>query len=86
MAGSSNTLRQGKFELRDQFMYASRSIAEGDVGAHYATFRLSFAINAFVVENTATIEGYTPRPNVLRPGLLKDEPTSSRHAIDRIIT
>ena len=75
MVGSPDTLRQGKFEVRDQFMYASRSLPEGDVSAHYATFRLSFAINAFVVENTATIEGYTPGPNVLHPGFLKDKPS-----------
>ena len=75
MAGSSNTLRQGKFEVRDQFMYASRSVPEGDVSAHYATFRLSFVINALVIEDTATIEGYTPGPNVLHPGFLKDKPS-----------
>jgi len=41
------------------------------MSAHYATFRLSFAINAFVVEDTAMIEGYTPSPNVYNPGFLK---------------
>ena len=77
MVGSPDTLRQGKFEVRDQFMYASQSMPEGDMSAHYATFRLSFAINAFVVEDTASITGYTPGPNVLHPGFLKAEATGS---------
>jgi hypothetical protein len=71
MVGSPDTLRQGKFEVRDQFMYASESLPGGGMSAHYATFRLSFAINAFVVEDTAMIEGYTPSPNVYNPGFLK---------------
>lgn len=58
-------------------MYASKSMPEGDMSAHYATFRLSFAINAFVVEDTAIIERYTPAPNVLHPGFLKSEATAS---------
>jgi hypothetical protein len=77
MVGSPDTLRQGKFEVKDQFMYASRSLPEGDMSAHYATFRLSFAINAFVVEDTAMIEGSTPGANVLYPGFLKGESPSS---------
>jgi hypothetical protein len=76
MVGSPDTLRQGKFEVGDQFMYASQSLPGGDVSAHYATFRLSFAINAFVAEDTATIEAYTPGPNVLYPGFLKGDATS----------
>jgi hypothetical protein len=75
MVGSPDTLRQGKFEVKDQFMYASQSPPEGNMSAHYATFRLSFAINAFVVEDAAMIEEYTPGPNVLHPGFLKSETT-----------
>jgi hypothetical protein len=82
MVGSPDTLRQGKFEVKDQFMYASQSLPEGNMSAHYATFRLSFAINAFVVEDAAMIEEYTPGPNVLHPGFLKSETTE----INRIIT
>ena len=79
MVGSPDTLRQGKIrsKVRDQFMYASQSMPEGDMSAHYATFRLSFTINAFVVEDTASITGYTPGPNVLHPGFLKAEATGS---------
>jgi hypothetical protein len=61
-----------------QFMYASHSLPEGRMSAHYATYRLSFAINVFVVEDTTMIEGYTPGPNVLHPGFLKSEATESK--------
>ena len=76
--GSPDTLRQGKFEVKDQFMFASQSLPDGSMSTHYATFRLSFAINAFVVGDIAMIEGYTPGPHVLHPGFLKSEATESK--------
>jgi hypothetical protein len=73
LLGPPEALEQGKFSARDQFEYASRQEDNGARSAHFITFRLSFAIQAFVVRDYAEVEQFvtvTPH-NVFRPGFLK---------------
>lgn len=50
MMGESQTLRQGSWNVGNQFRYASIGTQEGTMSAHFASFRFSFAICAFVAE------------------------------------
>jgi len=76
MMGPPQTLRQGRWNVGEQFSYASLATKEGRSSAHFATFRLSFAICAFVSE---TPEDVYPPENVSHvtthaPGWLKIPP------------
>lgn len=55
MLGEPKTLRQGSWEVGDQFRYASIGTEEGTMSAHFATFRFSFAVCAFVAEQADNI-------------------------------
>lgn len=72
MLGSPTTLTQGKLTLADQFHY--QSLAEGNArSAHFAAFRVSFAVQAFAVrdfEEIAHIVRDLPA-KVFRPGFLQ---------------
>ena len=57
--GPPDTLRQGRWEVSDQFKYSSLATPDGLMSAHFATFRFSFAICAF-----ASVD----RSKVLPPG------------------
>ncbi|MFZ5779349.1 MAG: hypothetical protein ACOY4R_03945 [Pseudomonadota bacterium] len=74
LLGPPEALEQGKFSARDQFEYASRVEDNGARSAHFIAFRLSFAIQAFVVRDfteVAKFVGVAPH-NVFRPGFLKN--------------
>ena len=47
--GDPTTLKQGKWEVPEQFLYSSKATEDGHMSAHFASFRRSFAICAFVV-------------------------------------
>ena len=73
LLGAPETLRQGRWEVSNQFQYASVGAVEGTMSAHFASFRYSFAICAFVSENHVDV---TPpkgvgHVSVFRPGWLK---------------
>ena len=55
MLGERKTLRQGSWDVEDQFSYASLMTVERTMSAHFATFRASFAICAVVAENIENI-------------------------------
>ena len=56
------TLKQGKFDVSDQFSYQWRP-AEGDrMALFFASFRRSFAVLAFVTTNTALFDVDTNTP------------------------
>jgi hypothetical protein len=65
----SQTLKQGKFEVSDQFGYQWR-MAEGNrIGLFFAYFRLSFAVFAVVANNKSLLEVETAHPmRIVRPG------------------
>jgi hypothetical protein len=72
LLGAPQSLKQGRLTLEDQFQYSS--LAEGaERSAHFATFRVSFAIQAFVVRDFAEIEHIVKDypDKVFRPGFLK---------------
>jgi hypothetical protein len=72
MLESPQSLKQGRLTLEDQFQYSS--LAEGvDRSAHFATFRVSFAIQAFVVRDFTEMEHIVKDfpDKVFRPGFLK---------------
>jgi hypothetical protein len=54
--GPIQTLRQGRWNVADQFTYASAATAEGDMSVHLATFRVSFAICAGVSSEVGRIQ------------------------------
>ncbi len=69
MLGAPQSLKQGRLTLEDQFQYSS--LAEGvDRSAHFATFRVSFAIQAFVVRDFTEMEHIVKDfpDKVFRPG------------------
>ena len=45
------TLKNGKREVSDQFQYSYRLSDKNDFGAYFASFRLSFAVVAFVAQD-----------------------------------
>lgn len=55
MMGKPRTLRQGRWEVGDQFRYSSIGTEEGTMSAHFATFRFSFAVCAFVAEQAGKV-------------------------------
>jgi hypothetical protein len=65
------TLRQGKFEVSDQFAYQWR-LAEGDRMAMFlATFRQSFAVIAFAAADRGLLDTETKHPfEICAPGEL----------------
>ena len=76
MLGNPTTLRQGKKEVGDQFSYSSGVAADNNLSAHFATFRLSFAICAVVSNDFETVEKLSLENknnvvSIFRPGFLK---------------
>lgn len=74
LVGKPETLSQGRVHVGDQFNVAS--VATSDRSLHFATFRLSFAIVAFVSENKLdmpALSGLLRHP----PGCLKASRTVS---------
>ncbi len=67
--GPPKTLKQGKFEVPDQFLLSSMVSEKGLMSAHMATFRVSFAAVAFVaVDESAVHDRFSS--NSFRPGFL----------------
>ena len=60
MLGAPQTLRQGSMSVEDQFNYASRALEDMSMSAHIATFRMSFAVQAFVARDSSAL---SPPPN-----------------------
>lgn len=51
----SKTLKNGRREVSDQFQYSYRLSDEKEFGAYFASFRLSFAVVAFVAQDKAVL-------------------------------
>jgi hypothetical protein len=71
--GAPRTLRQGKKHVEDQFGYSSVGTESGSMTAHFATFRFSFAVCAFVGERKELVRGPPDarHATIYRPGWLK---------------
>lgn len=67
--GSPRTLRQGKFEVSDQFQWAGATVSDASAGAYFAAFRSSFAIAAFVHWDRAALRA-APDDWTCAPGFL----------------
>jgi hypothetical protein len=67
VCGPGKTLRQGSFEVGDQFRVASIVADTGLMSAHFAVFRESFAIMMMVSEDARKLED----EHALAPGFLK---------------
>lgn len=52
----SQTLKQGKFEVSDQFEYSFRIAADQSFGMYFAAFRASFAVVAFCAVDRKVLE------------------------------
>ena len=65
------SLKQGNLSQDDQFTYASAALPDVRVSAHQLTFRLSFAIQAWVFIDVAKWMPRLRHENVFRPGFLK---------------
>jgi hypothetical protein len=71
--GAPQTLRQGRWEVSNQFTFASNAIEGGAMSVHFAAFRFSFAVCAAVAENSGSLR---PPENIRHvvscsPGWLK---------------
>jgi hypothetical protein len=78
LLGDPRTLRQGSKSAEDQFSYASKALDDLSISAHIATFRMSFAVQAFVARDATAMappEELGPDVDVtdrlFRPGFLK---------------
>jgi hypothetical protein len=67
LCGDPRTLAQGRFSVGGQFTYSSKATDDKKVSAHYATFRLSFAMVMFVAEDVAVL-GPERVDQIFRPG------------------
>ncbi len=73
-----NTLKQGKFEVSDQFGYQWRMAEENQMGMFFAYFRQSFAVLAFVALDKSLLEVETKHPiRIFVPGDLRKVTKSS---------
>jgi hypothetical protein len=72
--GPETTLRQGSWTVSDQFQYSSLATDTGTMSAHFAGFRFSFAIVAFVAEHADNVELLEGKDNttLFRPGCLRN--------------
>jgi len=73
MLGPAQTLRQGRKSLEDQFLFKS-NVEDGDArSAHFATFRVSFAVQGYAVRDFVEMEHIVKDlpAKVFRPGFLK---------------
>jgi hypothetical protein len=70
LLGPPQTLRQGRFHVADQFEVASATAHTSALSAHFATFRSSMAIAAFVAEDVTKLVK-APETHVYCPGWLK---------------
>ena len=65
------TLRQGSWDVADQFQYAAQVTDDGHMGVYFATFRFSFAIAAVVAMDRSLF------PAKIGPVLSPAEPWSA---------
>ena len=70
LVGPPKTLRQGRFEVADQFLFPAVVSDDRGTSAHLATFRKSFAVVAWVSEDGDLLADLPPM-EVYRPGFLK---------------
>lgn len=78
-----NTLRQGKFEVSDQFQYQWRLAEHDRMAMFLATFRQSFAVLAFAAVDKGLLDIETKHPfEICAPGEL----TSALRATDEMKT
>lgn len=70
LVGPPRTLEQGKFHTGEQFRYGSRASEDGGFTAHFASFRFSFSVVAFVSDCVDDLH-HAPILNVFRPGFLR---------------
>ena len=65
--GPPETLRQGRWNVGNQFEYAYAVPETGGTAAYFSTFRQSFAVLSWVSEDATELEG--PEPvDICRPG------------------
>lgn len=69
LVGPPKTLAQGRKSVPKQFLFSSVASEDGKRSAHFATFRVSFAVAAFAVTEVAAMFD-APRQNTFRPGFL----------------
>ena len=66
------TLGTARNNLAGQFEFASNVATDADMTVHMATFRLSFAIQAWVTDEIANFDKVKQWPDrIFRPGFLK---------------
>jgi len=72
--GEHRTLRQGSKHVEDQFGYASVGTPSGSMTAHFATFRVAFAVCAFIGERDDLVRAPPGAQHVTiyHPGWLKE--------------
>ena len=66
--GSPHTLRQGKWEVEEQFDYAFAVTEDAMMAAYFSTFRKSFAVLSWVSDDEARFRDIAD-VQVLRPGM-----------------
>ena len=70
LVGEPSTLSQGKWNVGDQFLYASASTQDGQRSAHLAQFRNSFAVLAIAFAD-APLSPEVHNFAIFRPGFLR---------------
>jgi hypothetical protein len=63
-----DTLRQGKFNVSEQFEYAWRLTEDKSMGLFFATFRRAFAVAALVANKRERIEPVNVGRRIFSPG------------------
>lgn len=63
------TLMQGKKSVPNQFTYSS--LHEGNISAHWVTFRQAFGLQIFVVEDLESLGGKFDRELFVQPGWIQ---------------
>jgi hypothetical protein len=80
LLGPPETLRQGRKEVGKQFQFAWLVAQDSPcVSVHMVTFRASFAVLAFVAEDSSFFEDI-PSKDIFRPGFMKQSVVEPRQA------
>jgi hypothetical protein len=68
--GPPETLRQGRFNVGEQYYHRSVTSLDGSLSAHFAAFRRAFAVAALVSENAEAVAELPPAGR-FAPGFLR---------------
>jgi hypothetical protein len=67
-----STLRQGSFDVEEQFTYAWRVLDDQSMGVFFSTFRKSFSVVSYASVDAARFERHGVEiGRIVRPGQLK---------------